>query len=180
MRLRDWCVCAFLLLAGCGGGFDRAAFENTGPALVPEQYLVGKTRVYGVFQDRFGTIRRQFVADLDGRWDGEVLNLDERFRYADGALDQRTWQLRKVGEGRYEGTAGDVVGVAKGEAVGQAFHLEYDVVLGGEGGWQVHFSDLLLLQPDNVIINRAIVSKLGVQVGELIAFFRKPEAGATP
>lgn len=179
MRQRIWIWSLVLLLAGCGG-VDIRSFEGTGPAFVPEDYLVGKTRVYGAFQDRFGKIRRQFVADLDGRWDGQTLTLDERFRYSDGELDQRTWQFKKVGEGRYEGTAADVVGVAHGQVVGQAFHLQYDLILGDQDGWQVHFDDLLLLQPDNVIINRAIVSKFGVQVGEMIAFFRKVEGAPAP
>ncbi len=35
-----------------------------------EEYFAGKTRAYGVFQDRFGTLRRQLTVDLDGAWTG--------------------------------------------------------------------------------------------------------------
>jgi len=147
-------------------------FRGTEPRFVPEEYFIGTTRAWGVFQDRFGDVRRQFVVDIEGRLDGEVLVLDETFRYADGETEERTWRLRPVGERRYEGTADDVVGTATGEALGQAFHLEYDleIEIGGDA-WRVHFEDWLLLQPGGVVINRATVSKFGFTVGGMSAFF---------
>ena len=61
-----------------------------------------------MFQDRFGNIRRQFVVDIDGRLRTAQLVLDERFVYADGEHASRLWHIRPLGNGEYEGTAGDV------------------------------------------------------------------------
>ena len=168
-----------LALSGCGG-LAIEDFEGTEPAFVPEEVLLGSTRVYGVFQDRFGTVRRQFVADVEGRMEGDVLVLDERFQFADGETDTRVWRIEKVGEGRYEGTANDVIGTATGQVAGQALNLQYDVDLEvGDSTWRVHFDDWLLLQPDDVIINRATVTKFGFTVGELTAVFTKVDEGAS-
>ena len=37
-------------------------FENTEPKFVLEEYFLGKTKAWGMFEDRFGRIQRQFVA----------------------------------------------------------------------------------------------------------------------
>jgi len=168
---------ALILAMGLGAclGPRIEDFKETTPAFVPEEYFIGTTQVWGIFQDRFGTVRRQFVADVVGSFDNETLILDESFRFADGTTDKRIWRIVHLGEGRYEGRANDVIGVAIGEAVGQSFHLSYNVDLEvGDGSWRVHFDDWLLLQPDGTVINRATVTKFGIKVGELSAFFRKP------
>lgn len=165
---------AFLLTA-CSSTPSIEDFDGSSPAFVPEELLVGKTKVWGIFQDRFGKVRRQFVADVTGSFDGEVLTLDERFDYADGEQDTRIWKITKLGDGRYEGEANDVIGKAKGEVKGQAFHLSYyvDIDVGEGSTWRVHFDDWLLLQPDGVVVNRAIVTKYGIKIGELSAFFQR-------
>ena len=61
-------------------------FKESTPALVIEDYFAGETRAWGLFEDRFGTLRRQFTVDITGTWDGDQLVLDERFRYSDGDL----------------------------------------------------------------------------------------------
>lgn len=174
-------VCAaflLLLLAGCGG-MSLEDFEGTQPVFVPEDYFQGRFRVYGMFLDRFGNVRRQFRADVDGYLEGEVLVLDEHFEFQDGETQERTWRIRKVGPGRYQGEAADIVGVATGVVAGQALHMSYDIELpSGDATWQVHFEDWLLLQPDGVILNRATVTKYGVEVGEMIAFFERTAAPA--
>lgn len=168
---------ALLGLAGCSSGPAIEDFEGSSPTFVPETYLLGKTKVWGIFQDRFGTVRRQFVADVVGTVEGDVLTLDETFEYADGEQDTRIWKITNLGDGRYEGEANDVIGKAVGEVRGQAFHLSYDVDIEvGEGSfWRVHFDDWLMLQPDGVVVNRAIVTKFGIKIGELSAFFAKVE-----
>ena len=162
-------------LAGCSSTPSIEDFDGTTPAFVPEEFLVGKTRVWGIFQDRFGTVRRQFVADVVGTVEGDVLTLDETFDYADGEKDTRIWKITRLGDGRYEGEANDVIGKAVGEARGQAFHLSYyvDIEVSEDSTWRVHFDDWLIRQPDDVVVNRAIVTKYGFKIGELSAFFKK-------
>ncbi len=157
-------------------------FEGRKPKLVLEEYFLGTSKAWGIFQDRFGNLRRQFVVDIDGTWDGETLTLVEDFRYDDGETEQRVWRIRKAGEHGYQGAADGVIGEAVGRAYGNALHWRYDFALKvGDGTWNVSFDDWLFLQPDGVLINRAEVSKFGFTIGEVTLAFRKvPASGAGP
>ncbi|MDX1540646.1 MAG: DUF3833 domain-containing protein [Geminicoccaceae bacterium] len=172
-----------VLLLGACGGLSADDFAGSEPRFVPEEALLGEWRVYGLVLDRFGEPRRQFRADVTGRMEGDVLVLDESFLYRDGETDERVWRIRKVGEGRYEGEADDVVGTAIGTVSGQALNFRYDIDLEvGDDTWRVHFDDWLLLQPEGVIVNRAEITRYGVQVGQMLAFFEPvgERAGASP
>lgn len=163
------------VIAGCSS-MKIDDFDGTGPVFVPEDYFLGETRAWGLFQDRFGTVRREFSVDIEGRMEGDVLVLDEAFLYADGERDQRTWHIRPLADGRYEGEADDIVGTATGRREGKAMRWSYlfDLPI-GERTWRVSFDDWMFLQDEAVMINRATVSKWGLTLGEVYIFFKKPE-----
>lgn len=143
------------------------------PALRLEEFFSGRSRCWGLFEDRFGQLRRQFVIDLEGRWDGDRLSLTEEYRYDDGEAGRRVWSIRPVGPDGYEGTADDVVGVARGRVVGNRFRWCYAMdIKVGQGSWRVRFDDRLILQPDGVLLNRAHMSRWGVRLGSVTAAFR--------
>lgn len=151
-------------------------FAGREPRLVPEDYFAGQTRAYGVFVDRFGDLRRQFVVDIEGTWDGETLILDEAFRYDDGETERRVWRIRKTGPHSYEGQADDVIGPAEGKAYGNALNWRYTLALKvGGSTWNVDFDDWMYLQEDQVVINRAEITKFGIKLGEVTIVFRKLE-----
>ncbi len=166
-----------MFITGCSA-MKIDDFADTGPEFVPEEYFVGHTKAWGFFQDRFGTVRREFVVDIQGYMDGDVLVLDEDFVYADGEIDNRVWRIRDLGDGRYEGEADDIIGKAIGERRGKALRWGYDFDLEvGERTWRVTFDDWMLLQDENVMINRTTVSKWGFTLGEVYIFFqRQPDA----
>lgn len=167
-----------LLVTGCAA-MKPADFAKSPNTLVLEEYFAGNTRAWGLFEDRFGRVRRQFTVDIAGHWDGESLTLDEFFQYDDGETERRTWTIRKRPDGRYDGTAGDVVGTAQGEAAGNALNWSYVMDLKvGDGTLRVGFDDWMFLQPGGVVINRARVSKWGLELGQVTLFFMKSEAKA--
>ena len=162
-----------LLVTGCST-MKPQDFANSEPRLVVEEYFVGQTRAWGLFEDRFGDLRRQFVVDIEGRWDGRELVLDEHFTYADGEQDRRIWRIVKKDEHTYEGRADNVVGTASGAAYGNALNWRYDMDLKvGDKTWRVRFDDWMFLQPDGVLINRARVTKFGLEVGEVTLIFQR-------
>jgi hypothetical protein len=154
-------------------------FSTAEPRLVLEDYFQGHSRAWGIFEDRFGNLRRQFVVDIEGTWDpaSRTLTLVEDFVYADGERQQRVWRIEKVGENRYRGTAGDVIGVAEGSISGNALFWEYDMDLKvGTSTWRVRFSDWMWLQPRGALINRARVKRWGIEIGTVTLFFQREAA----
>ncbi len=156
-------------------------FAGRTPELVLEDYFLGQTRAWGVFEDRFGNLRRQFDVDITGTVDGDTLTLDEHFTFADGEKDRRVWTIRRIDENTYEGTADDVIGTARGKVAGNALNWTYQVDLAmGDRSLRVRFDDWLFLQSDGVLINRARVTKWGFEVGQVTLFFRQvDDADAT-
>ena len=108
-------------------------FKNQKPRLIIEEYLSGNVKAWGILQNRSGKVTRQFSADLDGTWDGKQLILDEKFVWNDGEIQNRQWTINKIDEHNYEGTAGDVVGTAKGFSYGPAFKFEYVMLVPVKG-----------------------------------------------
>ena len=101
-------------------GMKPEDFKNQKPRLIIEEYLSGNVKAWGILQNRSGKVTRQFSADLNGKWDGKQLILDEKFIWNDGEIQNRQWTIDKIDDHNYEGTAGDVVGKAKGYSYGPA------------------------------------------------------------
>ena len=151
-------------------------YKNTEPSFLPEEYFLGKTRAWGMFQDRKGEVKRRFTVDLHGVIEGDELVLTENFAFDDGERSQRVWRISKTEKHRYEGRAEDVVGIATGLASGHAMNWQYDLLLEVSGRkWKVHFNDWMFLQEDGMLINRATMSKFGLRLGEVTIFFAKQD-----
>ena len=74
----------------------------------------------------------------------------------------------------YTGTADDVVGVASGKVAGNSLHWIYTLKLPVDDKvYEVEFDDWMFLQQDGVMINRSVMKKFGIRLGEVTLFFRK-------
>ncbi len=155
---------------------DIASLSKPTPELKIEEYFNGKVYAWGIFEDRFGKIRRQFQVEIDGSWDGTKLVLDEHFLYEDGERDQRIWTILPQGNGRYTGTADDVLGEAQGLSQGNALNWSYELDLPvGDSSWRVTFDDWMILQDGGVLMNRAYVKKWGLRIGSVTLSFQRAE-----
>ncbi|WP_417830504.1 DUF3833 domain-containing protein [Thalassospira sp.] len=160
-----------VLLAGCGS-MKPQDFAQKEPRFDVFDYFDGNSRAWGIFEDRFGTLRRQFTVEITGTIEDDVLTLEEDFIYDDGETDRRVWVITKTGEHSYEGRAADIIGIATGSQYGNALNWSYDMDLKvGDGAWRVGFDDWMFLQPDGVLVNRARVKKWGFEIGEVTLFF---------
>jgi len=150
-------------------------YANNSPSLDLFDYFKGKTRAWGIFQDRNGNLKRQFVVDMIGTLkDSNRLVLEEDFVWNDGEISRRVWTITKDQKGNFIGTADDVIGEAKGKSSGNAFHWTYVVDLPvGDKSYKIKFDDWMFLQADGVLINRAKLSKFGFNIGEVIISFKK-------
>ena len=164
-----------ILLTSCSGNKMKPIdFKDQKPRLIIEDYLSGNVKAWGILQNRSGKVTRQFSANLNGIWDGKQLILDEKFNWSDGEVQKRQWKINKIDEHNYEGTAGDVVGTARGYSYGPAFKFEYVLLVPIKGKeMKITFDDWIFMQDDKVAINRATMTKFGIKVAELTVLFQK-------
>ena len=82
------------------------------------------------------------------------------------------WRIKNANVNVYEGRAADVVGVAKGKISGNALNWTYEIDLKvGDRTWSARFDHWMFRQPDGVLLNRAKVTKFGIEIGEVTLFF---------
>ena len=112
---------------------------------------------------------------MNASWNGNQGLLEEDFSYSDGKKERRVWHLTEHGNGRFSGRADDVVGEAIGQAAGNALNWRYTLALPVDGRvWEVQFDDWMVLMDDRVMLNKAVMSKFGITLGELTLAFTKP------
>ncbi|MEH6525215.1 MAG: DUF3833 domain-containing protein [Sneathiella sp.] len=162
-----------ILLSSCGT-MKPEQFENADQKLNLFTYFDGRTTAWGIFEDRFGDLRRQFKVSIEGTVEGDTLTLDENFIYDDGEISRRVWSIVRKDDHNFEGTADDIIGVAKGVSYGNALNWKYSMDLKVEDSlWRVKFDDWLYRQADDVIINKAKVTRWGIEIGTVTLFFKK-------
>ena len=163
-----------ILLSGCVNKMKPSDFKDQKPRLIIENFLSGNVKAWGVLENRSGKVIRQFSANLNGNWDGKQLILDEKFIWSDGEVQTRQWKITKLDEHYYEGTASDVVGIAKGFSYGPTFKFEYVLLVPVKGkDMKITFDDWIFMQDEKVAINRATMTKFGFKVAELTVMFVK-------
>ena len=169
-------IISLFLITNCSNNsaMKPEDFKNKEPKLIIENYLSGNVKAWGVLQNRSGKVTRQFSADLNGKWDGKRLILDEKFNWDDGEIQNRQWKINKIDDHNYEGTAGDVVGKAKGFSYGPTVKFEYVLLVPVKGkNIKITFDDWIFMQDEKVAINKAKMTKFGIRVADLTVVFVK-------
>lgn len=164
-----------LLLSACASP-TPADYAGQAPVLDLRQYFNGKLLAHGIVTDRSGQVTQRFTVQINASWVADVGTLDEQFTYSDGRHEQRIWTLTRSADGRYKGRAADVLGEATGQAAGNALNWRYTLLQPVDGRvWELQFDDWMFLVDERVMINRAVFSKFGIRLGEvLLSFQRQP------
>lgn len=166
-------VLSLSLLSACSTT-EVSLYAKEKPALDMQQYFNGTVDAWGMFQDRKGEVIKRFSVVIHCHWLGDVGTLDEDFTYSDGSTQKRVWTLRKQPNGQYIGTAADVVGEAVGIVSGNALNWKYVLALPVDGTvYNVKFDDWMFLMNEQVMLNRAVMSKFGFKLGEVTLSFAK-------
>lgn len=175
-NLSIFIFCSSLLL-GCAGP-QVSQYANEKPALDISEYFNGTIDAYGIFTNRSGEVVKRFTVLMQANWrvvDGKKVGvLDESFEYSDGSKQKRIWTITEVSPGKYVGKADDVVGDANGLAAGNALNWAYTLALPVDGTiYHVQFDDWMYLMNSKVMINKAKMSKFGIELGEVTLSFYK-------
>ena len=168
------------LFTGCSQT-NMKEFENNKPKLNLFSFFKGETIAYGIFEDRFGNLKRQFRVKINGEVEGKTLTLDEDFLYDDGEKAKRIWKITEIIDKNnnitFEGEASDVEGKASGSVSGNTLNWSYDIYLNIKGSnIKVHFNDWIYKQSEDLAINRAYVSKFGLNIGSVTLVFLRGDA----
>ena len=167
-------VLSTALLAACSTPQVQDYARET-PVLELRDYFNGTLDAHGIFTDRSGKVVKRFTVVMVCTWTGDQGVLDEAFTYSDGTTQRRIWRLTRHANGRYTGTADDVVGSAQGQQSGNAFNWAYTLALPVDGRViEVQFDDWMYLMDNKVMLNKAAMRKWGVGLGEVtLSFFKR-------
>ena len=144
------------------------------PYFEPRVFFDGEIDAWGVVYDWRGRVKRRFVVDILARADNDEITLDEKFLFSDGEASTRVWRITVSSDNAITARADDVVGEASGEIAGNAMGLSYVIDLPvGDRQFRVRFDDMLWQIDDDVVFNRAKISKFGLKVGEVMLFMKK-------
>lgn len=176
-QIMPWLVALLLAvpvaLTGCASP-TVADYAQEKPALSLRDFLQGTIDAQGVFTDRSGRVVKRFSVVMQARWQGAEGVLEEDFLYSDGTKQRRVWYLTDLGGGRFTGRADDVVGTATGESAGNALNWRYTMALPVDGRIiNVQFDDWMYQLDERSMLNKAVMSKWGVRLGEVTLFFTR-------
>jgi Protein of unknown function (DUF3833) len=152
------------------------------PDMVPfdlTTFLFGTSTARGVFEDRFGRLRRRFDVKLHGSWQDGVFKLEEQFVYDDGSVEQRVWWVKPVAADRFEARCDDCIGVAAGTCTTDIIRMSYLFRLRLPSRViAATIDDRFYRVTAQTAINRATVRKWGIRIGEITLVFERERAAA--
>ena len=152
---------------------DMTPLVESGTFSLP-QFFLGHSKAVGIFEDRFGRMRRRFEIDLVGRWDGAVFVLEERFLFDDGETERRTWTFVDKDNGRFTARSADCIGTADGQTRPDRIEMDYRFRLRLKTrSLNVAMQDRYYRMAPGRVLNRTRVTAFGVRIGEITAVFER-------
>jgi len=162
-------------LSACSA--DLSDYKGTGPVFDIKEYFSGSVIARGIVQNSSNKVTRRFCVEIKGTWNGDKGMLAEKFYFHDGEISYRNWQLIKLADGSYEGTAEDVIGVAVGVHQGLAFQFNYVLALTvDDSTYHVTMDDWMYQLDDYRVVNKTSMNKLGINVANISLFFDKKKS----
>ena len=136
----------------------------------------GRTASWGVIENRDGAPTAIVTTTTDATADGpEGLHMVQHVMTG-GKDTVRDWHLRRLGDGQFEATANDMAGTARGQASGRTFHWTWSLATKpGNGVFNVEMEQWMYLADNGTLMNRTIITKLGVRLAEISEQFVRRE-----
>ena len=156
---------------------DIKDFQDKTPILRLEEFFSGRLKGWGYTVGRFGGFQNSFKIEAQGYYDpgSSTLTMSEFYKFDDGHCDPLNWSIIKKTDVEYEGREPSIDGSARGGQRGNAFHWEYSRAVPTKDGDKTTFGfdDWFWLIEPRVLGVSASITKLGVEVARLSAFYKK-------
>ena len=158
-----------IFLTACSS-VDINQYENNKPVLVLDEFFNGELTAHGILKNRSGEVTRYFNVTMTGSWDNNGIGtLAEKFIFDDESIQYRTWTFTPVDTDngtQYQATANDTVAPTMINLSGNAFFMNYDLIINYKGDdMVVNIDDKMYLTNNDVMINESIMTKYGIEVG---------------
>ena len=164
----------FLCILTMSCSTDVSDYQSTTPKFDIKTYFSGDLVAWGMVQDYSNKVTRKFCVELTGTWKRGQGELAEVFYFDDGEISYRTWQLTKLPNDKYAGTAEDVIGTASGQQSGYAFQWQYQLLVPlNDEVYQFDMDDWMYQIDEYRVFNRTTMNKFGIKVAEITLFFDK-------
>lgn len=161
-------LAAVLMMAGCAAALRPEAFSKTTPSFDPIAFWAGRTASWGVIENRDGAPTAIITTTTDATPEGaDGLHMVQHVMTG-GKDTVRDWHMRRLGHGMFEATANDMVGSARASASGRTLHWTW--VLATRPGncfFNVTMEQWMYLADNGTLMNRTIITKLGVRLAEV-------------
>ena len=170
-------ICLVGVLSGCSDPLPVKAFPGP-PDFDPVSFFSGTINSWGVLENRSGEPSDIVTTDGVGEPEGaDGVHFLQHVHVGRDAPVSRDWHMRRLGGGKFDATANDMVGTAHGEGSGRAFHWQWTLALHPSNPLtNVTMDQWWYLQGDGSMLNRTIITKLGVVVAEVTEhFISKPK-----
>lgn len=139
-----------------------------------QSYFQGNVIAWGIIQNYEDQVLRRFCVEITGSWQENNGVLAEKFYFDDGEISYRNWQLTKLADGTYQGTAEDVKGIAIGIHQGFAFQFQYTLLLNlNDESYEMTMDDWMYQLDPYRVINKTEMTKFGIKVADITLFFNK-------
>jgi hypothetical protein len=157
---------------GCSSDIEQ--YNDVPEKFDIKSYFNGPVIAWGMVQDYSNKVTRRFCVEIEGNWQADNGVLAEKFYFDDGEISYRNWQLTKLADGAYQGTAEDVIGLAKGQHRGFAFHWQYSLEVPVDDDVYILQLDDWMYQLDpHRVVNKTAMKKFGFTVADITLFFDK-------
>lgn len=169
-------VSALLMLMGATtfGAMKISDFANQEPRLDPIKFFYGHTKSSGVLENRGGAPTQRVNTETHGSWENGTLRLEQDLVFSGGKKQHRSWKIRRLDAHHFEATANDMVGVASGEAYGNAFTWTFTLATSpGNPLANVRMTQWMYLQPGGTLINHTTIRKFGIVLAQVTEEFRR-------
>lgn len=170
---------AFILAAAFVGACTAEpapAPPERGAAFDPIAFFDGHTHSWGVIESRSGAPTESIVTDSRAERDATGrLRMVQILTFQDGMTQRRDWVLWRSGPDRFDATANDMEGTAKGEATGRMFHWTWVWARSpGNPLMNVTMNQWMYRMDDGSVTIRTTVTKFGFIVAEVTEQFTRP------
>ena len=161
-------LCVTISVVGCTSHLPPSAFASTSPAFDPVTFWTGHTKSWGVIENLDAAPTSIIRTTTDSTPEGpNGLHMIQHVIH-NGENTTRDWHFRRTAPGHFEATANDVVGTARGATSGRTLHWTWTLATHqGNPLFNVTMDQWMYLADNGTLMNRTIITKLGVRIAEV-------------